>query len=247
MKLQLLAGSANLPSDWHIPPEDWQQIETASGVHFAGNLREEVEACVRRLANAGPLANSIDPRARRTTPAAASKDIRDQIHQGLEHVEALVRFMDGVPGKGMSAEAACWVQGRLREPSYQQMLLAAIQRPGNNSEPAPLSLEAVRGTLIGLRERLLEIERDLPKPGRPLPWELHRFIRDLAAIFEAAGRTASRSRLPDKHRHAGPFHRFLRSIYVTVPEHLRPISDTGKIVSPASLLTHHLSEALKDL
>jgi len=247
MKHHLMTGDANLPGDWSISAEGWRHIETASGQPFSQDLRAQVEACVRRLANAQPPPPAVNPAARFASTTADTRDIRDQVECGLGCVDALVCFLDGTPGEGISKDAASWVRLKLREPSYQQILLAALQRPESTSEPYPVSLEVARGMLLGLRERLLEIKRDLPERGRPSQWELHRFIRDLAAIFEAAGGTATRSRLPDKHRPPGPFHRFLRSVYETVPEKLRPGSAEGDAVSSNSLLTHHLGEAFKHL
>lgn len=247
MKHHLMTGNANLPGDWSISAEGWRHIETASGHSFSQDLRAQVEACVRRLANAQPPPPDVNPAARFSSTTADTKDIRDQVDHGLGCVDAIMRFLDGTPGEGISKDAASWVRLKLREPSYQGMLLAALQPPDSKSEPSSISLEVARGILLGLRERLLEISRDLPERGRPSRWELHRFIRDLAAIFEAAGGTATRSRLPDKHRPPGPFHRFLRSVYETVPEKLRPGSAEGDAVSSDSLLTHHLGEAFKHL
>jgi len=243
MKIHLLTGNANLPGDWSISAGGWREIEAVSGVSFSEELRAAAEACVRRLANAQPPSPDVNPAARFASTYADTRDIRDQVEHGLGCVDALVRFLDATPGEGISREAASWVRRKL--PSYQQMLLAGLPRPASTSEPSLVSLEVARGMLLGLRERLLEIKRDLPERGRQSQWELHRFIRDLAAIFEAAGGTATRSRLPDKHRPPGPFHRFLRSVYETVPKNLRPVSAKGEAVSPDSLLTHHFGEAFK--
>jgi len=247
MKHHLLTSDANLPGNWRVSAEGWREIEAACGQSFSQELRAAVEACVRLLANAHQGPAAAGPVSRCASVSADTKDIRDQVGYGLDCVDALMRFLDGVPSKGMSTDAALWVQRKLREPSYQQMLSAALQRPDSKSEPPSVSLELVRGMLLGLRERLLEIKRDLPERGRPSQWELHRFIRDLATIFEAAGGTATRSRLPDKHRTPSPFHRFLTSVYETVPENLRPVSAKGEAVSSDSLLTHHLGEAFKHL
>lgn len=127
-----------------------------------------MEACVRRLANAHPGLPATGPGVRQASAIADTKDIRDQVRHGLDCVDALMRFLDGVPGERMSKDAASWVQRKLREPSFGQTLLT--ERKAGDGAPAPPSLPSLietRGTLTQWRERLVEIERELPDRGRP--------------------------------------------------------------------------------